>query len=51
MDLHPRLDSIPLEIMDNILTLLKLSDICSLRLAGREVNARSSQSFFQKPLP
>ncbi|KFX98829.1 hypothetical protein V490_02088 [Pseudogymnoascus sp. VKM F-3557] len=47
MDLRPRLDDIPMEIMENILTLLALSDTCSLRLTGRKVSAKSSQGIFK----
>lgn len=47
MDLHPGLDGIPVEIMEDIVTLLALPDICSLRLTGREVNSKSSQGIFK----
>lgn len=47
MDLRPRLDGLPMEIIDSIVALLALSDICSLRLTGREVNAKSSQGIFK----
>ncbi|KFY68855.1 hypothetical protein V496_00745 [Pseudogymnoascus sp. VKM F-4515 (FW-2607)] len=47
MDLRPRLDGIPMEIVENIVTLLALSDTCSLRLTGREVSAKSSQGIFK----
>ncbi|KFY69308.1 hypothetical protein V496_00352 [Pseudogymnoascus sp. VKM F-4515 (FW-2607)] len=47
MDLRPRLDGIPMEIMENIVTLLALSDTCSLRLTGREVSTKSSQGIFK----
>lgn len=47
MDLRLRLDGLPIEIIDSIVALLALSDICSLRLTGREVNAKSSQGIFK----
>jgi hypothetical protein len=47
MDLRPRLDSMPVEIIDSVVALLALSDICSLRLTGREVNAKPSQGIFK----
>lgn len=47
MDLRPRLDGLPVEIIDSIVALLTLSDICSLRLTGRGVNAKSSQGIFK----
>lgn len=47
MDLRPRLDGMPVEIIDSVVSLLTLSDICSLRLTGREVNAKSSQGVFK----
>jgi hypothetical protein len=42
-----RLDGLPVEIIDSIVALLTLSDICSLRLTGRGVNAKSSQGIFK----
>ncbi|KFY32971.1 hypothetical protein V495_08553 [Pseudogymnoascus sp. VKM F-4514 (FW-929)] len=44
---RPRLDGIPMEIMENIVTLLAFSDICSLRLTGCKVSAKSSGGFFK----
>ncbi|KFY50679.1 hypothetical protein V495_00116 [Pseudogymnoascus sp. VKM F-4514 (FW-929)] len=47
MDLQPRIDSMPVEVIEEILSQLALPDICSLRLAGRKLNARSSQGIFK----
>ncbi|KFY01602.1 hypothetical protein O988_02672 [Pseudogymnoascus sp. VKM F-3808] len=47
MDLQPRIDSMPVEVIEEILSQLALPDICSLRLAGRKLNAKSSQGIFK----
>ncbi|KFY09063.1 hypothetical protein V492_05653 [Pseudogymnoascus sp. VKM F-4246] len=47
MDLQPTIDSIPVEVIEEILSQLALPDICSLRLTGRKLNAKSSQGIFK----
>lgn len=47
MDLRLRLDGILTEIIENIVTLLTLSNTYSLRLTGRKVSAKSSQEIFK----
>lgn len=47
MAAHPSLDGIPVEAVEIIVNLLAFSDICSLRLTGHELNAKSSQGIFK----
>ncbi|KFZ23875.1 hypothetical protein V502_01636 [Pseudogymnoascus sp. VKM F-4520 (FW-2644)] len=47
MDLQPRIDGMPVEVIEEIISQLALPDICSLRLTGRKVNAKSSQGIFK----
>lgn len=48
MPSHTRLTGLPAEVMEGIVTLLELRDICSLRLTAGEVAAKSSQGWFKK---
>ncbi|CAD0084392.1 unnamed protein product [Aureobasidium vineae] len=46
-----RFSDLPSEIVESIVCLLDLRDICSLRLASRATEAASSQAYFQRFFP